>query len=106
LGAISQLWYQSSRLKLSASQTTVLGRNAFLFFPEIIVAGIVVLGAPVWFVNLLLVGEVLPALALAGGVFASAALFVLGYRKNTTYSAYLGMAGVLITAWLVYSWVH
>ncbi|HKW83132.1 MAG TPA: Ran-binding zinc finger domain-containing protein [Burkholderiaceae bacterium] len=85
---------------------SVVARNAFLFFPEVIVAAVVVLGTPVWFVHLLLEGAVFPALALAGGVSSSTVLFVLGYRRNATYSAYLGMAGVLFTAWLINSWVH
>ena len=67
----------------SREPTTVVSRNTFLFFPEIIIAGVVVLGTPVWVVRLLLHGAVFPALALIAGVFASAALFVLGFRSNS-----------------------
>lgn len=74
-----------------------------LFFPEIIPAAIVLIGAPVWAISLAFQGHPLSALLLVAGVAVNAFGFFWLSRRGEKWLAYFAMLAVLFVAYIAYS---
>ena len=84
-------------------RTSIVLENIWLFFPEAILAALVILFSPVWCVGLLLRGQFGAALLLITAVGAFTGGFVLCVRERQKALAYVCMLGVLFGAYLAHS---
>ena len=78
------------------------GSDILLFFPEIIPAAFIAVCSPIWIIELLIERHFLSALVLSFGVGLSGIAFYSGVRSKGKFLAYLGVSGMLLTAFLVY----
>jgi len=74
-----------------------------LFFPEIILAGCVALGAPVWAISLGFHGHAIAAILLVSGVALGVIGFFWSLERGNKWLAYFAMLVVLFVAYSVYS---
>ena len=87
------------RRKAKAERDT----NIMLFFPEVILAGCVALGAPVWAISLALHGHAIAATLLISGVALGVIGFFWSIERGNKWLAYFAMLVVLLVAYSVYS---
>ena len=69
--------------------------NVWLFFPEALIAGLVVLAAPIWAIALVSKGHYLPGVALLVGAGAGAFGVYRCLRTGHKWAAYLIMVAII-----------
>lgn len=75
------------------------------FFPEGIIAAVIVLLAPFWFIFLLIQGHYLGAVVLGVGVTAFVTGFIAAARAGSQAGSYFAVLGVVIFAGWLNSWL-
>jgi ribosomal protein L37E len=78
--------------------------SLIIYFPEGLIAGLIVLFAPLWAFGMMIHGQILPAIFLIAATSVLAYWCFIFIRSGARWSAYGTMLGIILVAWLTNSW--